>query len=109
VWNTITWAETEKVLGMLKVIWPEHQVNDGVTTLYYELLSDLPLVSVMGAAKWHMAEDRWFPKPSDLRDRAERLMFGILRHDSYPCVTGLDRQVRLALALAAPSTPQLEA
>lgn len=63
------------------------------------MLGDLPLVSVMGAAKWHIAEEKWFPKPSELRNKAITLLDGIVPFYSYPGLgnTGLQRQVRLAV------------
>ena len=53
--------------------------------------------------RWWIAEERWFPRPGELRQRAEALLPGsILRHDSYPVRVGLDRAVRLAIEQGAP-------
>lgn len=95
----MTRSETKKILVSLQVVWPEMAIDDALITAYHTTLSDLPYLAVSGAAQWHMAEEKWLPKPGELRDKATTLLDGIVRYDSYPGLgrTGLQRQVRLTL------------
>lgn len=95
----MTTNDTKKLLVTLQILWPEVTIDDPLIALYHRMLADLPWLAVNGAAEWHMAEEKWFPKPGELRDKAITLLDGIVRFDSYPGLgqTGLQRKVRLAL------------
>ncbi len=88
------------------VIWPNHPIPSmsALKVLWQETLADLPYPAVQAAVAWWIAdEEDWFPKPGNIRERAEHLLpGGIVRHDSYAFRVRLDRAVEDAVAAGTP-------
>lgn len=98
----MTREETALALSALKREWRETEVDAERIELWHRALVDLPYPAVEAAVLWWVAEEKWCPRPGELRERAERLIDGIIRHDSYPARVGLQAAVHVALLSGEP-------
>lgn len=91
--------ETAQLFAKLKATWPEQTMTLPRCEVYHEALADLPWIAVDEALKWHIAEEKWFPKPAELRSKAITLLDGVVRYDSYAGLGGGGAQKRVRLAI----------
>lgn len=98
----MTFEEMALLMAELKVGWPEQEIDDPRIGFYLAALADLPFPLVYAAVRWWCAEERWFPKPGELRDRAQLLLTGYPRQDSFAGRVGLKQAVFRALETGQP-------
>lgn len=104
--------ELAKVVYLLATAMPGHRPIESAEELvaaWSAVLGDLPAPAVEGAALWHLAESKWFPTPAELRERAIRLLDGIVPYESYAGLGGAGLQQRVRRFVAAGRSMELSA
>jgi hypothetical protein len=62
-------TETQRILAVLKVVWPEREIDDLTVNAYCRALVNYPYAAVERAAEEWINTERWFPKPAELRSK----------------------------------------
>lgn len=71
-------AEYEDFVALLKspsvrTLWPKQKIDDVLVATYWTALKDQPLAIVRKCLERHQQHGKFFPKPADLRPKADRL------------------------------------
>lgn len=80
----MTELDVRKLFAVLLVVWPEREITDQTVAVYHRTLRSLPYRLVDAAVAVWIEDEKWFPRPAELRD----LAFGI---SDMPRRYGLNR------------------